>query len=295
MFKNMRLRKRFTMILLLVYVITLPVLFLVSYYFLKRNAIKEIEIQTSLMLSAWEGAGVYTTEKLRPELLKRIPTEEIPVVAMKGFFIAEEIEKSIKEKVGNYSYKVASINPRNPAHKADSFEGQLLNDFKTGKIKDEWSGFREKGGEEFFAIVRPLRVVSQECLLCHGNPEVAPRSIINQYGKEAGFGHREGDIIAIRAVYVPVSVPLSLMWKNIILFMILYSGLFFIALLILDRIIIASIIKPIEYFVETATEVSRGNLDKQFEVKTNDEMKLLADAFERMKVSLKKAIEILKK
>lgn len=294
MFKNMRLRKRFTMILLMVYIITLPILFFISYSFLKRNALKEIEIQTSLLLSAWEGVGVYTTEKLRPTLLKSMSLENVPLVAMKGMFIADEIEKKIKEKVGPYSYKVSSLNPKNPSHQADSFEAQLINDFKTGKIHEEWKGFREKDGEKLFAVVRPLSV-SEECLLCHGNPESAPSTIINQYGKDKGFGYKEGDIIAIRAVYVPTRVPMSLMWKNLAIFMLLYSALFFVALFILDRIIISNIIKPIEHFVETATEVSRGNLDKQFEVKTNDEMKLLADAFERMKVSLRKAIEILKK
>ena len=131
--------------------------------------------------------------------------------------------------------------------------------------------------------------------MCHGDPETAPEHYVTQYGKEKGFGWKEGEIVAIRAVYVPVDVPMSILWKNLIFFTIFYSGVFLIALIVLDRIIISNIIKPIEHFVETATEVSKGNLDKQFEVKTNDEMKLLADAFERMKVSLKKAIEILKK
>jgi len=294
MFKNMRLRKRFTTIMLLGYICTLPIILISGYFFLKHSAMKEIEIQSNIMLASWEGAGAYTTGRLRPALREIIPLKDIPVVALKGFFIAEEIEGLIKEKIGNYSFKVATLNPRNPAHKPDSFELQLLNDFKTGKIKNEWKGIRDKEGKKVFGVIRPLKATG-ECLLCHGEPDSAPEHIISQYGKEKGFGWKEGEIVAIRAVYVPIEIPMAILWRNLIFFTGIYSGLFLIALIVLDRIIISNIIKPIEHFVETATEVSKGNLDKQFEVKTNDEMKLLADAFERMKVSLKKAIEILKK
>ena len=99
MFKNMRLRKRFTTIMLLGYICTLPLLILTGYLFLRQGAMKEIEIQTNIMLSAWEGAGSYTTGKLRPALTEIIPLKNIPVVALKGFFIAEEIESALKERV----------------------------------------------------------------------------------------------------------------------------------------------------------------------------------------------------
>ncbi|RME65457.1 MAG: HAMP domain-containing protein, partial [Nitrospirae bacterium] len=54
-------------------------------------------------------------------------------------------------------------------------------------------------------------------------------------------------------------------------------------------------IKPIEHIVETADEISRGHLDRDFEIKAENEIKTLTDAFRRMKVSLQKAMDMLRK
>ncbi len=73
------------------------------------------------------------------------------------------------------------------------------------------------------------------------------------------------------------------------------TAVILLALIIIDYTMKRSIIRPIENIVEVAGEISRGKMDRNFEVDTNDEIKLLADAFNRMKVSLEKAMDILRK
>lgn len=53
------------------------------------------------------------------------------------------------------------------------------------------------------------------------------------------------------------------------------------------------IIRPIRTLMQGALEIGKGNLDVSVSVKTNDELKLLADTFNKMTVDLKKSTEAL--
>lgn len=294
MFKNMNLRKRFTTIMVIIYVISLPLIIGVSYLVLRENAKKQILEESNLMLAAMEAARAYTAEVLRPTLQKALPDKFI-IEGMSATKVAYGIQERIRKKLPRYSFKEATESPLNPVNKADAFELQKINEFRKGILKDEWRGYKKATDGEYYVIMRPVKV-KLDCLRCHGDPAVAPPEQRERYGNTTeGYNWKLDDIVTVNTVYVPTEEAKKSAVRALITFAGIYSGMFLIIIVVIDRIIISNIIKPIEHFVETATEVSRGNLDKQFEVKTNDEMKLLADAFERMKVSLRKAIEILKK
>ncbi|HHN66262.1 MAG TPA: DUF3365 domain-containing protein [Nitrospirae bacterium] len=292
MFRNMRLRTRFTLIMLIVYLFSLPVIVLGSYYILKNNAFREISQEAKLMLAAWEGAGAYTSNVLRPLLEKKCGDISTPEM-VKGLFIAREVEASIKKVAGNYSYKVAAINPFNKNHIPDSFEESKLKEFRQGKLKGQWKGFKKTKEGEFYVVMKPLKV-SFDCLRCHGDPMFAPKEIRKRYGTKGGFNWQEGEIAAIRMVYVPTAIPIANAKKTLVFFSLIYSGFFFLVIMIINILINRSIIKPIESFVTTAEDISRGKMDRDFDIKTNDEMRALADAFTRMKLSLAKAMDILR-
>ncbi len=293
MFRNLRLRSRFTFIMLIVYLLSLPVIVIGSYYILKKNAFREISQQANLMLASWEGAGVYTSSVLRPLIEEKCGDVSTPEM-MKGLFIANEIEGAIKKIAGNYSYKVAALNPMNRAHMPDPFEEQKLREFREGKLSGEWRGFKSGPAGEYYVVMRPLQV-SFQCLRCHGDAAFAPEEIKRRYGTKAGYNWQDGEIAALRMVYVPTEVPISNAKKTLVFFSIIYSAFFLVVIMVINILIRNSIVKPIEQFVETADAISRGKMDKEFEVKTNDEIKTLADAISRMKVSLAKAMDMLKR
>ena len=119
--------------------------------------------------------------------------------------------------------------------------------------------------------------------------------MVERYGTGSGYGYKLGDIVGGTFVYVPADVAINQAMKKLLYFSLGFSIFFLLALFIVDRIIVSSVIKPIEVFVKTAEDVSKGKLDREFRVRTNDEMKSLANAFTRMKASIVKAIEIMKK
>lgn len=152
----------------------------------------------------------------------------------------------------------------------------------------------DKGGESFYATAVPIEA-RKSCIWCHDTPEVAHPDMVEEYGTTSGYGYEIGDIVGGRFVYVPLSTAKEMMMKKLAGFAGGISVLFLLAMFIIDRIVIGTVVKPIENIVEVAEDISRGKMDRNFEVNTNDEIKLLADAFNRMKVSLAKAMDILRK
>ncbi len=293
MFRNLKLRARFTVIMLIVYVLSLPVMIVGSYYILKKNAVREILEESNLMLAAMEGARKYTNDVLRPAVTKELPDKFI-IEAMSATFVAKGIEKRIREKLPNYSFKEATLNPLNLVYKADDFESKKIEDFRTGKLTKEWRGYKHTDAGSFYVVMRPV-VVQSGCLRCHGDPSLAPPEVRERYGTTHGYGWKVGEIQTANSVYVPADVPIENARKALVLFSIIYSLFFFAVMVIIDRVIIGSIIKPIEQFVDAADEISRGRFEREFTVKTNDEIKTLAEAFTRMKLSLAKAMDIMRR
>ncbi len=60
-------------------------------------------------------------------------------------------------------------------------------------------------GNEVFYTARPLVVSQSSCLQCHSFPEVAPKTMIEQYGQDNGFGWHLNQIVGAQIVYVPAN------------------------------------------------------------------------------------------
>lgn len=293
MLRNLKLRTRFTIIMVIVYLCSLPITIAGSYYILKQNAIRETLEESNLMLAAMEGARKYTSDVLRPAVTKELPNRFI-IEAMSATFVAKGIEKRIREKLPSYSFKEATLNPLNLENKADDFEKGKIEDFRAGKLTKEWRGYKQTETGSFYVIMRPVEV-KPDCLRCHGDPAIAPPEVRERYGTTHGYGWKAGEIQTVNTIYVPADVPIQNARKALALFSVIYSLFFFAVIIVIDRLIKASIIKPIEQFVDAADEISRGRFEREFAVKTNDEIKTLAEAFTRMKLSLAKAMDIMRR
>lgn len=292
MFGNLRLRKSFTLIMVVVYLLSLPVIVVISYQVLLRNAEKESIERAQMMLKTMDAIKAYVGGTMRPVLEEL--TDKEPVELTSGFYVIREISDIITESDKQYSFKFASINPLNPVNKAIQFEAERINEFRTGRISGQWQGFFNTPEGSSYVIMTPI-LVETHCLRCHGDPEMAPPEQRQRYGTSSGYNWKAGEIIGANTVYVPAEVPIQNAKRALIIFSVVYSIFFLIVIVVIDRLIKANIIKPIEELVQTADEISRGNFEREFEVKTRNEIKTLADAFTRMKLSLMKAMDILRK
>jgi len=95
-------------------------------------------------------------------------------------------------------------------------------------------------------------------------------------------------------VFVPfettlLRAQLSGLYKGFGIF-IIFLGLTLFILFALERLVF----KPLEVLERKAEEIARGNVDEPIEISSDDEIGKLAQTFERMRVSIKKVMDILK-
>ena len=102
-----------------------------------------------------------------------------------------------------FSYKEATLNPTNLRDKADSFEQEIVGRFRKEINLKELRGFRSLPKGDLFYIARPLAISKASCLECHSVPEAAPKSMIQRYGSDNGFGWKLNDIVGTQIISVP--------------------------------------------------------------------------------------------
>lgn len=66
----MSLAKRFSAILLLIFIVTLPIMMTALYYFFRQNAIREVADKAALTMQSMLALRKYVSKELRPMINK---------------------------------------------------------------------------------------------------------------------------------------------------------------------------------------------------------------------------------
>lgn len=294
MFRKLKIAHRFGLILFLIFIITLPIITTIMYYFFRENAMREVADKAVLAINYMESLRKYIGKELRPAVNRDMPGKFM-LEGQVGFYILRKVAHNLQEVQPYYMYKQASDNPLAPENKADYYEKQILMFFSNDPNLKELTGLRKDRGSPLYYIARPVRVDRDECMRCHGDPLFAPKEQVEKYGTATGYNYRKDAVVGTNIIYVPASVPISIAMRSTIAVAIVFTVLFVLLYLIITLLIKKSIISPIEHFVSVANQVSKGQFDNKFEVNTQDELKVLAEAFTRMKTSLVMMMDMMKK
>jgi protein-histidine pros-kinase len=118
--------------------------------------------------------------------------------------------------------------------------------------------------------------------------------MIRTYGHENGFGWKLDQVIAAQIVSVPMSVPIQVAdaaYRRLILFLVIT---FLVTITALDTALYLIVIRPLRRVSEAADRISKGETDlPELEVSGNDEISDVTASFNRMHVSLAKALKML--
>jgi len=265
----------------------------ITYTYLQRNAREEVIQQARLMMETSRASRTYTSQQLVPLLKEVQDRDRVFLPQTVPGYAATESFSYLRKTYPDYTYKEATLNPTNLRDRAVEWEADIVNNFRNNPSLKEASGERQSslGRSLFFA--RPI-VADPPCLECHSTPRVAPAAMIRRYGSANGFGWRSGEIIGAQVVSVPMSVPIHIAdntFRTILLYM---AGTFVLTLLVLNLVIAVIVARPVSRLSQIADEISQGNLDiSGAEVGGSREISTLAAAFERMRLSLVKAMRML--
>jgi len=288
----MKLIVKFNLVLLLVFAIGFVAAGYVSNRLLQRNADQEILENARIMMEAALAVRGYTNSQIKPLLDTQLKYSFLPQSV--PAYSANEYFKQLRNKFPDYSYKEATLNPTNPINRATDWEADIIRYFRQSPEQTELVGVRDTPNGRALYIARPMKIKDAKCLYCHDTPEGAPRTMIERYGSDNGFGWKLNDILTAQIVSAPMQLPIQRAKIAFTGFMLSLAGVFEGIFVALNAMLVFLVTRPVNRLSKLADEVSMGNMDvPEFQVSGKDEIAGLAESFGRMRKSLARAIKML--
>lgn len=297
MLKNLKLGAKFNLILVLVFVLGVFASGVTLSSVLQRRAQEEVTAQALTLMEAMVAVRAYTSSHVNPLLRPQLETESSFIPETVPAYAATEVFENLRKAKGyrDFFYKEATLNPTNLRDKADDFEAELVQRFRSESNLKELADFRSLPSGAFFYIARPLAVKQESCLRCHSTPDAAPQSQLATYGSDRGFGWKLNEIVAAQVISVPADKIISSTRNSLLLLMAIIIVVFSAVLIVFNFLLRRIVIKPIKKIANFAKEASTGNTGVDFEYDSKDEIGMLAASFNRMKSSLQIAMNMLNK
>jgi protein-histidine pros-kinase len=288
----MSLFVKFNLILILVFAVALLPAAYLSDQLLQGNARTQIIQHARIMMETALATRGYTNKQIKPLLAPRLAEEFLPQSV--PAYSATEIFNNLRETNPEYTYKEATLNPTNPRDRTVDWEADVVNAFRANAKLTEVIGEREGPLGRSLYLARPIKIMDQGCLSCHTTPEMAPASVVKAYGTSNGYGWKLNETVGSQIVTVPMAVPIAMATKAFHTLLGTLVGVFVFILLFLDILLWFVVIRPIKRLSSMADAVSTGNLDvPAVPVRGHDEVSVLAGSFNRMRISLVKALKML--
>jgi len=289
----MRLLLKFNLILILVFGSGMAAAAYFARDFLEQTAHEQVLQQARLMMGSASAMRTYTSKQVGP-LLQQQQTQVNTFLAQTvPAYAATEAFNYLHGDYPDYMYKEATLNPTNLRDRAVDWESDVIQIFRTHPEQKEFSGERDTPSGRALFLAKPI-VAGGPCLECHNTWRQAPVALVRIYGKNNGFDWKMGDTVGAQIISVPMSVPLGIADRAFRSLMFSLVGVSLATLLLLDLAIVLIVIRPVTRLSKAADQISKGDLSvPELEVKGADEISQLAQSFNRMYLSLVKAIRML--
>lgn len=290
----MGLRLKFNLVLITVFLVGFAAASLMSRQLLQENARDEVIRNARLLMDTAIAVRSYTVEQIKPKLDPQLAEIFLPQTV--PAYAATETLAHVQKKYPDYSYKEATLNPTNPRDRATDWEADLVQQFRqTADAKELISERMGATGRQLY-IAKPIQISNAACLACHSVPAAAPASMIKVYGEANGFGWKHNEVIGAQVVTVPMEIAIRNADRALNTFMLSLAGVFFVVFVVLNLMLSWLIVQPIRAMAGAADKISTGDFDvPEFAEKGTDEMSVLGSAFNRMRRSLDKAMQMIER
>lgn len=265
-----------------------------SYWLTEDNALQQVTDQAELIMQEALAVRSYTVNEIRPLLNQNNDGKFYPQTV--PAYSATQTANLVRQTRPDYIYKEAVFNPTNPRDKATPQEEQIINQFIADPNLKKLSGSQITSEGRSLYISYPIKITNPKCLACHSTPEAAPAAMRAIYPDGGGFGWKLNEIVGTQMVVVPYKLPAELARKTFISFLVSLGLIFLLLFIVINIALRKLVLKPVTVLTRMADEVSKGNLrEKELEVKGKDEIADMSRSFNRMRRSVIKIVQILKK
>jgi HAMP domain-containing protein len=288
----MKLLAKFNLIFLVVFGAGGLLISQVAHSYLIGNASDVVQAQERLMMASARSVREYTADEISP-LLQENPRHRVRFLPETvPFYGATTAFAKLRKDYPEYAYKEAALNPTNPEDRATGWEVDIIDWLRDHRNEHEKTGQRNTPMGPALYLANPI-VATKDCLECHSAPAVAPKALVAVYGSANGFGWKENAIIGAQIVSVPLSVPMADADRAYHRLLFFLAMTMLAALVALDAGVYWFVIRPLRLVSDTADRVSRGEKNvPPVLIQGRDEIATVASSFNRMQVSLAKALKM---
>lgn len=264
MTKRFRLGLKFSLLLGMVFIAST----LLSTALLSRtahlSAQQQVAGQAILLMETMNSVRNYTSTKINPLVYSQDKSADFILESVPAYS-AREVFNHLRSnpKYEQFLYKEATLNPTNPKDTADELEREVINQFRDQPDLPNLEGFRKINGESLFYTARPIPINQESCLVCHSTPDKAPKSMIDIYGPDHGFGWQLNEIVGAQVMYVPASQVFASYRRQFSLMMGIFVGSFLLAILLINWMLQRSVIRPIVPMARSAQKLSNNQMDNE--------------------------------
>lgn len=297
--KALSLSTKFTLAIALILTVFCIIFSVILYYHLKERVLEDAGEKTRIILAQIDAVGDYVKEELRPamfNILNDEKKEDFIVEAMSTTHVRFSVMRRFNKELGDYIYNRVSIDPLNPKNRADELHQRLIEFFNKNREVTVWNGIIKQDGQEYLIRAKPV-FVEKGCLICHGRLKDAPKALIRKYNRSRDLNWKEGDIIGIESVRVPLAATLGEI-KGIAISTFIFGilSLFFL-FLSLQGAFWSLVTKPLGRLTGTFKNIVDGTepLSQNIPVHSKDEIGELIISFNQMSRHLYEAQEAIKK
>jgi len=204
------------------------------------------------------------------------------------------------EKEGGYLFRTPKEYPRNPVNTPDEVEKEVLKKYKDGAIKGTYvleGKYKDpQTGKERSAlrVFRPV-ILSEDCLICHGDPARSYELWGNKEGKDLTGGPMEGwkagEVHGAFEVIYFLDTHLNRLYLVIGLLALATFTILLVILFFVRRFMVNNLEKPLNEVIQVTERIAQGDLSAAFSYQREDELKKLVNSLEDMRHGL---IELVK-
>jgi len=199
------------------------------------------------------------------------------------------------EKEGGYIFRTPKENPRNPANTPDEVEKKVLKQYQEGTIKGTYiieGKYKDpQTGKDRRAlrIFRPV-ILTEDCLICHGDPAKSYELWGNKEGKDLTGGPMEGwkagEIHGAFEIIYFLDSHLHRLYLVIGLLALATFTIMLFAIYFLRRFMIKNLEEPLNEVILNTERIAKGDLSTSFSYDREDELKKLVNSLEEMRLGL---------
>jgi HAMP domain-containing protein len=289
----MRLLLKINAVLIVMSLLGLALSYRVADRLLQENARSEIQGNARLLVESALAVRTYTNKQINPLLKTQSRYGFLPQRV--AAYSAKEYFNNLRRQFPDYTYREATLNPTNLADRADDWEAEVVRYFRDNAEVKELIGERDTAVGRTLYLARPIRIADEACLECHSSVAAAPQSMLDKYGTANGFGWQLKDVVGAQIVSVPYAVPVQRANAALSGFVRILVALFVFLFVVGNILMTTLVVRPVVKLSTIADQVSKGNMEApEFPAKGGDEIAALGLSFNRLRISLRKALAALR-